>query len=151
MQANDTLTLRHADTDADYCACFPVMRELRAHLTDADAFIAQARRQAAQGYRILAAIKQDGDQATVLGLAGYRRQENLLYGQFLYIDDLVTLANQRSTGVGAALIDALRQQARDAGCAKLVLDTGLANARAQRFYFRSGLLSAGLHFNQALR
>ena len=151
MQANDPLILRHVDTDADHLAGFPVMRELRPHLTDANAFIAQARRQAAQGYRILAAIKHDDDQQTVLGLAGYRRQENLLYGQFLYIDDLVTLANQRSSGVGTALIDHLRRQARDEGCARLVLDTGLANARAQRFYFRNGLLSAGMHFNQDLR
>lgn len=28
----------------------------------------------------------------VLGLAGYRIQENLLYGRFLYLDDLVTVA-----------------------------------------------------------
>ena len=151
MPSNHTLILRHADTDTDYLACFPVMRELRPHPTDASAFIAQARRQAAQGYRILAAVKNDGDQQTVFGLAGYRRQENLLYGQFLYIDDLVTLADQRGTGVGAALIGALRQEARDAGCTRLVLDTALANARAQRFYFRNGLLSAGMHFNQDLR
>jgi GNAT superfamily N-acetyltransferase len=151
MPSNDTLILRHAETDADYLACFPVMRELRPHLSDANAFIAQVRRQAAHGYRILLAAVNDSDGQTAVGLAGYRRQENLLYGQFLYIDDLVTLADQRSTGVGAALIDALRQQARNAGCAKLVLDTGLANARAQCFYFRNGLLSAGMHFNQDLR
>ncbi|MCJ9714285.1 GNAT family N-acetyltransferase, partial [Bordetella hinzii] len=35
-------------------------------------------------------------------------------------------------------------------CAQLVLDTGLGNALAQRFYFRQGLLSAALHFRQAL-
>ncbi|TCT87714.1 hypothetical protein EDC48_11182 [Gibbsiella quercinecans] len=27
-----------------------------------------------------------------MGLAGYRIQENLLYGRFLYLDDLVTVA-----------------------------------------------------------
>jgi hypothetical protein len=32
----------------------------------------------------------------------------------------------------------------------LVLDTVLGSSLAQRFYFRQGLLSEGLHFNQAL-
>lgn len=32
----------------------------------------------------------------------------------------------------------------------LVLDTALANAFAQRFYFREGLLTRGLHFSQEL-
>lgn len=146
MPVHTSFTLRHADNDAALRACFPAMRELRPDLPDVDSFIAQVARQAAQGYRILAAV----DHGTVLGLAGYRIQENLIYGRFLYIDDLVTVAEQRSTGVGAALIDAVRAQARGQGCARLVLDTGLANARAQSFYFRNGLLSAAMHFTQAL-
>ena len=48
------------------------------------------------------------------------------------------------------MIDAVREEARRLGCAYLVLDTGLANSLAQRFYFRQRLLSKGLHFSQAL-
>src|SRR3546814_5257043 len=62
------------ESDQDYQACFEVMCELRPHLTDAATFAAQARRQAGQGYRLLAAWR-DG---RVKGLAGYRIQENLL-------------------------------------------------------------------------
>jgi ribosomal protein S18 acetylase RimI-like enzyme len=39
---------------------------------------------------------------------------------------------------GARLIDATTRIAEEAGCVKLVLDTGLSNALAQRFYFRQG-------------
>lgn len=85
-----------------------------------------------------------------MGLAGYRLQENLLYGQFLYVDDLVTVASARRHGLGSLLIEALREEAQRQGCAQLVLDTALGNALAQRFYFRQGLLSKGLHFSQAL-
>jgi GNAT superfamily N-acetyltransferase len=141
-----TLRLSHADNEQDYLACFDVMRELRPHLTDATAFATQACRQAGQGYRLLAAWQDE----QVKGLAGYRIQENLLYGRFLYVDDLVAASDSRSLGVGGRLIDALREEARRQGCAHFVLDTGLGNALGQRFYFRQGLLARGMHFSQSL-
>jgi GNAT superfamily N-acetyltransferase len=138
--------LRHVETNQDFHAAFAVMRELRPHLVDADAFMAQVKRQAHEGYRLLAAW-----QGTELaGLAGYRLQENLIYGRFLYIDDLVAAAAVRSTGVGAALVDAVREEGYRHGCKHLILDTALGNSLAQRFYFRQGLLSRALHFGQAL-
>jgi GNAT superfamily N-acetyltransferase len=143
----NTLRLSHIDDSSqDYLTCFNVMRELRPHLTDADAFVQQVRRQSQQGYRLLVAW-QDGH---LMGLAGYRVQENLLYGKFLYVDDLVTVANAQRHGVGGKLIEALRNEATRQSCAHLVLDTALGNALAQRFYFRQGLLSKGLHFSQKL-
>jgi len=141
-----TLDLRHLETDEDYTASFAVMQALRPHLADAQAYAAQARRQAQQSYRLLAAWQDD----QVVGLAGYRLQENLIYGRFLYLDDLVTADHVRSQGVGAKLIEAVREEARKHGCAKFILDTGLGNALAQKFYFRQGLLSQGMHFAQVL-
>jgi ribosomal protein S18 acetylase RimI-like enzyme len=134
------------ESDEDYRASFAVMQELRPHLTDAAAFAEQVRRQAGQGYRLLAAW-QDGE---VRALAGYRLQENLLYGRFLYVDDLVTSTGARRQRLGEHLIDALRNEAREQGCSHLVLDTALANALAQRFYYRQGLLGAGMRFRQPL-
>ncbi|MFJ9993105.1 GNAT family N-acetyltransferase [Pseudomonas putida] len=142
----NTFRLAHAETDAQLQACFAVMSELRPHLADAAAFIDQVRRQASQNYRLLAAWQ--GEEAKAL--AGYRLQENLLYGRFLYVDDLIASAEARSHGLGAALIDALREEARAQGCAHLVLDTALGNALGQRFYYRQGLLAKALHFSQAL-
>ncbi|MFT3803285.1 MAG: GNAT family N-acetyltransferase [Burkholderiaceae bacterium] len=141
-----TLRLSLIDSDQDYLACFGVMRELRPHLPSAPAFIAQARRQAAQGYRLLAAWQDD----QVMGLAGYRVQENLIHGRFLYVDDLVTAEDARRHGLGTTLIEAVREEARRQGCAHLVLDTGLGNALAQRFYFRQGLLAKAMRFIEAL-
>lgn len=141
-----TFRLSRLDSDQGYLACFQVMHELRPHLSDADSFSVQVRRQVTQGYRLLAAWEND----QVVGLAGYRIQENLLYGRFLYVDDLVAAASARRHGLGGLLIDALREEAQQQDCAHLVLDTALGNALAQRFYFRNGLLSKGLHFSQAL-
>lgn len=137
---------KHLDTGAALLAAFPVMRELRPHLLDASEFVEQLARQRDQGYRLLAACKGD----EVLGLAGYRLQENLLYGKFVYLDDLVVTASRQRSRLGGQLLDAVRQQARALGCRHLVLDTGLHMALAQRFYFRQGLLARSMHFVEPL-
>lgn len=127
-------------------ACFPLMRVLRPHLNDADDFLQRLQRQAEQGYRLLAA--RVGDE--VLGLAGCRLQENLLHGRFFYVDDLITREDLRSQGIGERLLVEVRTEALRLGCANLVLDTALGNARGQRFYYRQGLLGIGMHFRQEL-
>lgn len=142
----NTYRFGHVETDGHYDASFEVMRLLRPHLTDAATFASQARRQGAQGYRLLAAWHHD----RAVALAGYRITENLLYGRFLYVDDLVADEEARGQGVGGDLIAELREEGRRQGCAHLVLDTALANALAQRFYFRQGLLARGMHFSQSL-
>jgi hypothetical protein len=141
------LTLQHAETDADVAASFGVMQQLRAHLRSPEELIARVAIQREQGYRLLA-LK---DRERPVALAGYRVHDNLIHGRFLYVDDLVTDAGERGRGHGEQLIKALREIARNQQCAKLVLDTGLSNAFAQRFYFRVGLLAQGLHFSEALQ
>lgn len=142
----DTFHLLHAETDAQLRACFKVMRELRPHFSNASEFVDQVRRQTSQNYRLLVAWQGNDPMA----LAGYRLQENLLYGRFLYVDDLIASAQVRRLGLGATLIDALRGEARAQRCVHLVLDTALGNALGQRFYYRQGLLAKGMHFNQVL-
>lgn len=138
--------IRHIETDTDLQASFPVMKELRPHLQDAAAYVVQVMHQRTQGYRLLAAW-QDG---AIVGLAGYRQMDNLIYGRFVYVDDLVVAASLHRAGVGERLLQAARQQAVALQCSHFVLDTGLQNALAQRFYFRQGLLARGMHFVEAL-
>lgn len=139
--------LRHAETDSDIRACFPAMRQLRPHLSGEAEFLTRVRRQQGEGYRLLAAW--DGGEAA--GLAGYRFEENLIRGRFVYVDDLVVRDGRRSGGLGAKLLDEVARLAKSEGCVWLTLDTGLGNALAQRFYFRWGLLSTALHFGRALK
>jgi GNAT superfamily N-acetyltransferase len=128
-------------------ACLPVLRELRPHLgTDAEV-VAQLARQAAEGYRLLAAVGPDG---AVLALAGWRFQENTVYGRFLYVDDLVTAAAIRGGGLGAQLLEELAERGRAAGCIRLTLDSGVTNSAAHRFYFRQRLTVGAWHFGQVL-
>jgi GNAT superfamily N-acetyltransferase len=142
-----SISFRHLDTPDDWTRAFEVMKELRPHLTDAGAFCAQMRCQREESYRLLAACDDGG---AMLGLAGYRTQTNTLYGRFVYIDDLVVTARLQRGGIGARLLDEVREIARHSRCAHLVLDTGLHMALAQRFYYRRGLLAKGMHFVEPL-
>lgn len=136
--------LRPLDSTHDLRSAFPIMQQLRPHLTSEADFLSRIERMSLNGYRLIGAY----DSGVLVALAGYRLQENLVYGSFLYVDDLVTAADQRGGQWGSRLLQALERLARASGCARLVLDTGLANARAQRFYFREGLLTGALRFQK---
>ncbi len=144
--SNSQISVRHAATEEDLRLCWPVMRELRPQLDSADVMIERINRMSQQGYRLLALW----DGADVMAIGGYRVQENLIYGRFLYLDDLVTRASARGERWGERVIVEVSRLAKQAGCAKLVLDTGLSNALAQRFYFRQGLLSSAMRFSKSL-
>lgn len=128
-------------TVADLSLVFPVMHELRPALDEA-AFVAQAQRQLATGWR-LALTDVDG---TVVGCAGFRVSEWLAWGKALYVDDLVTLASRRSEGHGEALFDWLVVLAREEGCAQLHLDSGVQRFGAHRFYLRKRMEITSHHF-----
>jgi GNAT superfamily N-acetyltransferase len=118
-----TIEIRPVRSEADLAACFPVMRDLRPHLTGPDEMNERIRRQFAQGYELLAAWSG----SAVVGAAGHRIAENLIRGRFCYVDDLVVAASHRRNGLGARLLDAVAEQARAAGCSWLTLDTSLDN------------------------
>lgn len=140
------LEMRHVETAQELRACFALMQQLRPHLLDADEFVSQVEGMRSERYALLA-VWEAGEP---IALAGYRYQQNLIFGRFLYVDDLVVSTEKRSAGHGASLLYRLESLAQEAGCSRLVLDTGLNFALAQRFYFRQGMLSASLGFNKVL-
>lgn len=141
-----SVELRHAHSAEELASCFPVISVLRPGLKDVSEWVERASDMATDGYRVLAAWAGP----RVVALAGYRTMVNLIYGQFLYVDDLVTLPVQRGMGVGSALLTELSGIALDEGCKCLVLDTAAANTDARRFYKREGLLDAVIGFVKPL-
>jgi ribosomal protein S18 acetylase RimI-like enzyme len=140
------LSIRHAETEAEVAACFPVMVLLRPHLSGVEEFLTRVARQREAGYRLLAAWRD----AAPLGLAGYRFEENLVRGKFVYVDDLVTAAEARRNRIGARLLDAVAAIGREAGCPHLVLDTAIDNVLGHRFYYRQGMLARALRFSRPI-
>ena len=122
--------------------CHPVMRELRSHLHNAERFVERVQRQQRGGYH-LAFLESEGE---VRAVAGYRFLESLFSGKFLYVDDLVTTATDRSHGFGGQLFDWLVEQAREKGCENLELDSGVQRFDAHRFYMRKRMNISSYHF-----
>ncbi len=137
--------IRLADSDQDISRCLPVMQQLRPHLSAAD-FLPCIRRQMQQGYR-LAMLERD---EVVIALTGFRVGENLAWGRYLYVDDLITDVTRRSGGAGKVLLDWLVDVARHEGCQQLHLDSGVQRFDAHRFYLREGMHIASHHFALSL-
>ena len=135
------MNIRIAITDAEIAACYPVMRELRPHIAE-DQFLSRVRGQEDAGYRLAFVRESDA----LVAVAGFRIGENLAWGRFLYVDDLVTLPAQRSKGHGARLLSWLKEYAAKEGCRQMHLDSGIQRKDAHRFYEREGMTMAGFHF-----
>ena len=133
-------------TDAQIVACHPVLAELRPHVPRRG-FLARIRRQQSLGYQLVCAR----DQGAVVAVAGYRLLENLAWGRFLYVDDLVTAAQARSQGHGQRLLRWLIDEARRLQCHELHLDSGVQRFGAHRFYLASRLDITCHHFALKLK
>jgi GNAT superfamily N-acetyltransferase len=136
--ADDNLSLRR---------CFPVMQQLRPHLTEERYLELVAGMAKTDGYRI-AYVEEAGG---VAAAAGFRLM-TLLYtdGPVLYVDDLVSDGTRRSRGHGNALMRWLVEYARQRGCLELHLDSGVQRFDAHRFYFRERMHVSAYHFRLAL-
>jgi GNAT superfamily N-acetyltransferase len=134
-----------ATSDDEIADCFPVMRTLRPHIAE-NQFLSRIRSQENSGYRM--ACVQETD--SVVAVAGFRVGENLAWGRFLYVDDLVTHPVHRSRGYGAILLSWLKEYAEKEGCLQLHLDSGVQRKEAHRFYEREGMTMAAFHFFEKL-
>ncbi len=121
---------------------WPIMRQLRPHLTETTYVGMVERMRETEGFR-LAAVVQGG---RICAVAGFRRLEMLYCGAILSIDDLVSDEAQRSSGHGKRLLDWLKAEARATGCGQLHLDSRLSRTDAHRFYAREGFETLGFHF-----
>ena len=127
---------------AQIARCYEVMRELRPHFADRKKFVERVRRQQRDGY-LLAFVESGGN---IRAVAGYRFLESLYSGSFMYVDDLVTRARDRSAGYGGKLLEWLAEEARKNGCENLELDSGVQRFDAHRFYFTKRMKISSYHF-----
>lgn len=80
------------------------------------------------------------DGLTLVGLSSvYADIQSIRFGRRCWLQDLVVRSDRRSEGMGAALIAASRDWARQYGCTHLELSSGAARTDAHRFYEREGM------------
>ncbi|MEU3355987.1 GNAT family N-acetyltransferase [Streptomyces sp. NPDC037389] len=125
---------------------FPVLLQLRPHL-DEDLLRTLYAEGHGHGLRFTAAYRDDG---RCVGAAGWRLVVNTSTVRSLYVDDLVTADDVRSTGVGHRLLAHLEEYARAAGCRLLTLDSGTHRTDAHRFYHRERMAVTAFHFQKPL-
>ena len=135
-----------AQTQSDVTRCFPVIRELRPHLSESDFVALYARMNRDEGYRLLA-LEEGG---TIVAVMGYRYITDFIRGRHLYVDDLVATETRRSAGLGARLLDLAADLARAEGCRFMRLCTGIENDRGVSFYEKNGWTRRAYAFTRAL-
>lgn len=119
----------------------PTLLALRPHLNET--LLAQIIEEGTpQGLRFTA-LTVDG---ICKAVAAWRIIANTSVIRKLYIDDLSTAPDARSTGYGKALLDYLIGVAKDAGCTTLDLDSGVQRYDAHRFYLRERMNIVSHHF-----
>lgn len=136
-----------AQSDEKIQRCFSVMVQLRPHLV-ASEFVRRARRQQREGGYELVFVEDGGE---VKCVAGFRISENLAWGKFLYVDDLVTNEAARSRGYGQKLFAWLIERARAEGCDEFHLDSGVQRFTAHRFYLGQRMDITSHHFALKLK
>ena len=134
-----------ARTDADIRDCWPVVAQLRPHLKEKD-FVGIVRRQFAEGYQLVFIRRK----RKVVAMTGFRVLNNLIWGRFCYVDDIVTDEQTRSQGLGRQLMEWLCEFARAASCLRLELDSGVQRFAAHRFYLRNQMWISCHHFSLEL-
>ena len=134
-------TIKLATADEQINNCYAIMSQLRPHIPQGE-FLPKVKDQMQAGYHLVY-IESDGQPAAC---AGFRYSQNLAWGKFLYVDDLITDKKQRSMGFGKLLLDWLTEQARTNHCTQLHLDSGMQRQDAHRFYEREGVAKTGYHF-----
>lgn len=82
----------------------------------------------------------------VIAVAAWHVGENLAWGRFLYLDDLVVRESDRGSGAGSAMIDWLGARAAEAGLESFHLDSGVQRFGAHRFYQGKGFDITSHHF-----
>jgi len=139
--------IKVAETDEEIDKCYPVMAELRPHISRED-FLPQVRRQmAASGFQLVY-LSLGSD---IKAVAGIRIAEWLARGKSLDLEDLVAAESDRSKGYGGQLFDWLLDYGRGRGCTEIRLVSNVSRFRAHQFYLKKKMILDGHFFSMSLK
>lgn len=133
--------IKLAKTTSEIKGTFDVIRQLRTDYS-LESYVNYVKSLQETGFYL--AYLLSGDK--VICVSGFRIDESLSRRKYLYIDDLVTLNNARSTGAGKHMIDWLKRYANEYSCNSIHLDSGVQRHLAHRFYFKNSFDISSHHF-----
>ena len=138
--------LRPLDGLADLRLAHPLLCHRNPHLANAVDAMARIGRLQGQGYRLIGAF--DGNR--LAAVAGYRFQENLLFGRFLSPEDLITADTHQGADWSCRLLLGLERLARAEGYLCLVVEHHGGQPGAEDRYRRSGLIPSSIRYSKLL-
>jgi GNAT superfamily N-acetyltransferase len=124
------MEFRELTTDREIETSYPLMSALRDRIRE-ETFLAEVRRQQIEGYRLYGAFVE----GRLVSVAGVRRTHTLFRGEHLFVDDLVTAAEERGRGHGTALLAWLAARSEEQGIRRIYLDS---RSTAKGFYEKVG-------------
>lgn len=144
--STDFEILELTTSEKDIERIYPILHQLRDHLSKEDFAERYVETFEASSYRIIGVMVGDDLRA----IAGFRFILNMAVGYALYIDDLVVSSEWRSEGYGAALVKYLEGVAIAIGVDAIRLDSAVHRLDAHRFYEREGFYFYSKHFVREL-
>ncbi|WP_339149411.1 MULTISPECIES: GNAT family N-acetyltransferase [unclassified Sutcliffiella] len=121
--------IKHFQTDEELLQGYPVLKELRPHLTE-ESFLEINETMQREGYEVHALY--EGEE--VVAVTGIIILTNFYDGRHIYVYDLVTKGTSRSKGYGEMLLKYIEEMGKKRGCEKVTLSSGLVRVDAHRFY-----------------
>ena len=126
---------------------FAALSVLRPKLKDINSFVEQINKvQRMQGYRLLGVFERGT--SNPVAVCGFRVETNLVSGNHLHIDDLVTLPQYRKHGYGTRLLTEIQRIASEQNIEEIHIDSSVGGERttAHRIYFQHGFEIHAYHF-----
>lgn len=140
-------TIRLAQSVNEIQCCYPVMAELRPHISEEDFLLQVKRQMRASGFQLVY-LEENGD---IKAVAGIRIAEWLARGKSLDLEDLVATEIDRSKGYGGKLFDWIVEYARKKDCKEIRLVSAVHRYRAHRFYLNKRMILDAHFFSMALQ
>ena len=129
------MKIKTAQTQSDLENMYPLLVELRPHLTYENFLDSYNNAHKNDQYELVGFYEDDN----LIALIGYRVLYDFVRGRHLYIDDLITSVTVRSKGLGAKVLEFAEEKAHELNCTGgLRLCVGLENTRGIKFYEKNG-------------
>jgi len=129
----DDNEIRELTSEADFRNAYPVLSQLRDHLT-MDEYFTRLKQMRETGYRLFA--RYEGDD--IVGVVGAAKRLNFYNGPHIFVYDLVTDEERRKEGFGTELLEFVHTWANRESCEYVALESGLWRDQTHRFYEELG-------------
>src|SRR3954471_12762744 len=110
----DPIEFKELTTPAEIAAAYDVVAVLRPHVPR-DEFVDRVTAQQREGYRLIVGFAG----GRLVTAAGFRFAATLARGPHIFVDDLVTAADEQGKGYGAAMLRHLKGLAAERGMSRV--------------------------------